>query len=255
MIDLRVLTGGPLPSQRGAALRLSVALAAVVAVAGLWTYLDPSVLRGTAAMNGSARGTALVAVVVVVPVLLGPWLSTVRGSGLAMLGWLGSLGFLLYNGLMMVFATPFNPAFLLYVAWLGLAVWSIGTLLVTVDVAALAHRFSPGAAVAGIAAYIWTVVSLNALLWLSAIVPALGADRPGFLRGTGLPTNVVYVQDLALWLPLMAVAGAWLWRRRPWGISSPAAAWSCGCWRVSASRSTRRTARPRTRPRPWPRPR
>jgi hypothetical protein len=37
------------------------------------------------------------------------------------------------------------------------------------------------------------------------------------LRGTGLTTNVVYVQDLALWLPLMAVAAAWLWRRRPWG--------------------------------------
>jgi hypothetical protein len=27
----------------------------------------------------------------------------------------------------------------------------------------------------------------------------------------------VYVQDLALWLPLLAVAAAWLWRRRPWG--------------------------------------
>jgi len=37
------------------------------------------------------------------------------------------------------------------------------------------------------------------------------------LRGTGLPTNPVYVQDLALWLPLIAVAAAWLWRRRPWG--------------------------------------
>jgi hypothetical protein len=37
------------------------------------------------------------------------------------------------------------------------------------------------------------------------------------LRGTGLPINVVYVQDLAPWLPLAAVAAAWLWRRRPWG--------------------------------------
>ena len=217
VIDLRVRTGGAVASRPRAAIRLSVALAAVVAIAGLWTYLDPNLLRGTAAMNGSARGTALVAVVVVVPLLLGSAALTVRGSGLAMLGWLGSLGFLLYNGLMMVFATPFNPAFLLYVAWLGLSVWSIGTLVVTVDVAALANRFSSRAPVSAIAAYIWTVASLNALLWLSAIVPAFGADRPGFLRGTGLPTNVVYVQDLALWLPLMAVAGGWLWRRRPWG--------------------------------------
>jgi hypothetical protein len=35
--------------------------------------------------------------------------------------------------------------------------------------------------------------------------------------GTGLTVNVVYVQDLALWLPLLAVAAAWLWRRRSWG--------------------------------------
>ena len=32
-----------------------------------------------------------------------------------------------------------------------------------------------------------------------------------------MPVNVVYVQDLALWLPLLAVAAAWLWRRRRWG--------------------------------------
>lgn len=40
---------------------------------------------------------------------------------------------------------------------------------------------------------------------------------PAYLRGTGLTVNVVYVQDLALWLPLLAVAAAWLWRRRPGG--------------------------------------
>jgi hypothetical protein len=28
---------------------------------------------------------------------------------------------------------------------------------------------------------------------------------------------VGFVQDLALWLPLIAAAAAWLWRRRPWG--------------------------------------
>jgi hypothetical protein len=72
--------------------------------------------------------------------------------------------------------------------------------------------------VRGIAAYVWVVAALNAVAWLARIVPALAASgTPAFLRGTGLTTNVVHVQDLAFWLPLMAAAAAWLWRRRPWG--------------------------------------
>ena len=62
------------------------------------------------------------------------------------------------------------------------------------------------------------IVALNALAWLTRIVPTLTAGgQAAFLRGTGLPTSPVYVQDLALWLPLIAVAAAWLWQRRPWG--------------------------------------
>ena len=55
----------------------------------------------------------------------------------------------------------------------------------------------------GIAVYMWTVVALNAAAWLARIIPAVArGGAPGYLRGTGLPVNVVYVQDLALWLPL-----------------------------------------------------
>jgi hypothetical protein len=65
---------------------------------------------------------------------------------------------------------------------------------------------------------LWAVAFLNAVTWLARIVPAVvHGGAPGYLRGTGLTTNVVYVQDLALWLPLLAVAAAWLWQRRPWG--------------------------------------
>jgi hypothetical protein len=101
---------------------------------------------------------------------------------------------------------------------LSLSAWSIATVLWQADARALADRFSPRVPVRGIAAYVWVVAVLNAAAWLARIVPALATSgTPAFLRGTGLTTNVVYVQDLALWLPLMAAAAAWLWRRRPWG--------------------------------------
>jgi len=70
----------------------------------------------------------------------------------------------------------------------------------------------------GIAVYAWTVAILNALVWLRTIIPTITAADPGaFLIGSGFITHPVYIQDLAVWIPLMVVSAVWLWRGRPWG--------------------------------------
>jgi hypothetical protein len=197
---------------------LSGALALSAAASSLLTFLIPDVLRGPAVMNGSARGTALVVLLAGVPVLGCSLLLAWRGSARATVTCLGSAAFLLYNSVMFVFETPANRLFPLYLAMLSLSVWSIGTLAGQADVRALAMRFSPRVPIRGIAAYVWVVVALNTAGWLTRIGPAIAhAGAPGYLRGTGLTTNVVYVQDLAWWLPLMALAAAWPWRRQPRG--------------------------------------
>jgi hypothetical protein len=62
------------------------------------------------------------------------------------------------------------------------------------------------------------IVVLNAAAWLGQILPAtFSRAEPAFLDGTGLTTFPTHVQDLAFWLPLTAVAAAWLWRRFAWG--------------------------------------
>jgi hypothetical protein len=189
------------------------------AAAGLLTFLIPAVLRGTAVMNGSARGTALAVLLLGVPALAVSMALAWTGSARAVLCWLGAAAFLLYNSVLFLFATPFNQLFLLDVAMLALAAWSVGALLWQTDVAGLGRRFSDRAPVRGVALYMWVIVVLNALAWLNRIVPALASGgQAAFLRGTGLPTNPIFVQDLALWLPLIAVAAAWLWRRRAWGF-------------------------------------
>jgi hypothetical protein len=81
---------------RGPAYWLSAALAAAATAAALLTFLLPSVLRGTAVMNGSARGTALVVLLAGVPVLGVSMLLAARGSAAAVLAWLGAVGFLSY---------------------------------------------------------------------------------------------------------------------------------------------------------------
>jgi hypothetical protein len=102
---------------------------------------------------------------------------------------------------------------------LACALWSIGSVLVQTDTSALARAVTDRLPARGIAIYAWTVVVLNALVWLRGIVPTITADDPGaFLVASGVTSQPVYVQDLAIWLPLMAVAALWLWRGRAHGF-------------------------------------
>ena len=164
--------------------RLSVVTAAVGAAAGGWTLADPGLLHGPEAMQGSARGTALVLLVVALPVLLGSWWKAGRGSGAALL---------------------------------GSALWAVGHLVVADELRVAGEGVAERAPVRGVAAYVWVVATLNALAWLARIVPSLGEYPTPMLEGTGVQTNAIYVQDLAVWLPLAAVSALWLWRREARG--------------------------------------
>jgi hypothetical protein len=192
-------------------------LVAAVASAAMWDF--PDLLRGAAAMDGSARGTALVVLVAGVPLLAATMWATARGSARAMFVWAGMIAFLLYQSVLYVLATPFNPLFLAYEAMLALGIWSAVTLMSQVGVGRLPSLVDRRLPARSLAAFLWFAVTMNALVWLAAIVPALGeSGPPTFLEGTGLTTNPIYVQDLAVWLPMMAVAAWWLWHRDGRGL-------------------------------------
>jgi hypothetical protein len=169
-------------------------------------------------MNGSARGTAMVALAVALPLLVaGLWLAR-AGSARAVPVWVGAVAFVLYNSVLFVFATPFNDLFLLDVAMLSLALWSLVVALHDVHASPWAGGFRRSTPVRPVAWYVWVVVAANAVAWLVPIVRATLADGPAsFLAGTGMTTNPSYVQDLAFWLPAMGVGAFWLIRRAPWG--------------------------------------
>lgn len=216
-------TRPPLPAKAtvrhgGQPYALSGALALIAAVAAAISLLVPSVLTGAAVGNGNLRGTALIVLVLAVPVLLLAMLYTSRGSARWAIVWLGTLGYLLYQAVLFCFATPINALFLAYVAYLGLGVWSIVVLVSAIDRNAFAARLRPGAPFRFVGAFTLVITGGNAVVWLAAIVPALlAADPASLLKDTGLLTNPVYVQDLAIWLPLFTVAGIACLRRRPWG--------------------------------------
>jgi hypothetical protein len=209
--DLRAAEGVS-PRTRG----LCAALAAVVVVAAVPTFFVDGILNGTPVMNGSARGTALSMFALALPVLAVGLITSTRGSIRGRAALIGALAYLTYNATLLVYATPFNQLFLAYVALLGLSLWSlVSALLDPRPIMAPSSRVVPAR---GIAAFILTVVALNALAWLRFVVPDLNQDPPGFLDGTGLTTNPIYVQDLAVWLPALAIVAVLLWQRRPSGV-------------------------------------
>lgn len=199
---------------------MSGALLLAISVAAGMTFFADGILLGTSAMNGSARGTALVFLVVTTPVMVAAMIMAGRGSVRALVVWLGALGVSAYNAQLFLYATPFNEIFLVYVALLALSIWSIVALLAHGTVGRLAAAVDSTMPVRLVAGYVTVIAVLNALLWLRTIVPAILSDEPmSHLAGTGLTTNPVFVQDLAIWLPLAVVAAYWLWHRRPWGYT------------------------------------
>lgn len=198
---------------------MSGALAAVATAVAVASLALPSLLSGVEAAKGSLRGTALVMVCVAVPVLVAAMSLTARGSARGLVVWLAAAGYLLYQAVLFCFATPLNNLFLLYVAYLGLALWTLVSVLRATDLREFGARQSPAVPARWITGFALVLVLLNAGAWLVQIVPAVFSRNPAsLLDGTGLLTNPVFVQDLAVWLPLLAMAALAGRRRRPWGL-------------------------------------
>lgn len=211
---------GVLRLDRVRAARLMSALVVLATLVGAGgTVLDGGALRGPDAMQGSARGTALVLVLLALPTLLVAAARGSRGSARGVVVWLGALGYVVYNSVLLLFGTPANRYLAAYIAMLGLALFAVATLVAAVDLGALDDATWPSLPARSLAAYIGVVVGLNALMWLRGLLPGLGATgAPDYLDGTGLATSPTYVQDLAFWLPMMALGALWLARLDPRGV-------------------------------------
>jgi hypothetical protein len=193
------------------------AFAANVLAAGA-TFFAPSLLTGPPVTNANAYGTTLIMLMIGLPTLAVAASLGRAGSWRGIVVTIGALAYLAYNDFLLLFATPFNGLFLVYVAAMSLTAFALGAMVLTTDPRGISeHCWRVPAR--GIAIYAWVVVTLNTLMWLRTIVPAsLSGDPTAFLAGSGAATNPVFVQDLVFWLPSTAVIGWLLWERRPLGF-------------------------------------
>lgn len=198
---------------------LSSLLLAAGAVSAAAAIALPDLIHGPAVMVGSMRGTAMVVLVLGLPILVLTMVAARRGHLAGIAGWIGSVAFLAYQGWMFVFAVPFNGLFLVYTAMLAFGFWALVALLLRAPVDAYAASFSPAMPVRLLAG--WMAASCVAfyLLWLKNAVPALfDSVAPAFLAGTGMVTATNYVLDMALFLPFTILVARELWRRTAWGL-------------------------------------
>ena len=200
------------------AYRLSAALGVVALATSAASFFIPEVLGGPAVSQGNLRGTALVIMALAIPVLATSMYFTSRNSARALVAWLGAVAYIIYQAVLFLFGTPLNSLFLLYVGMLSLGFWSAVVLMRQIDLTAFSAQFDEHLPARGIAIYALALAAVNAAVWLRTIVPAMFSDSPAaFLEGSGMTTNPVFVQDLALWLPLIVMASWWLWKRQPLG--------------------------------------
>jgi hypothetical protein len=189
---------------------LATALAAAAALAGL---LVPGLYVDAPNWVQQARGTDLATLFLAVPVLGLGLCAASRGSSLSGLAVLAGLLYLVYNYAIFAFSVAMNPLTGVHIAILGLSLWSLllgGREMAEANEGASARlnrRAAGGLLVA--------VAGLFALLWLVQIAATstTGVLPPDLVKA-GISSNPVYAMDLAFFLPLCAIAGIGLVRRR-----------------------------------------
>ena len=204
-----VMDGRPMPAISIRLATLATVLAGVAALAGLVVsglYIDaPNWVQ-------QAKGTDLATLFLMVPIVaMGLW-SARRGSAAGRLAVVAGLLYLVYNYAIFAFSVAMNPLTAMYIAILGLAVWSLvlGGREAVAGTEELAERLNRRAA----GGLLVAVGLLFGVLWLAQIAAtsATGILPPDLVKA-GIAANPVYALDLAFFLPLCVLAGVGVLRR------------------------------------------
>lgn len=183
-----------------------------VALLGEGLYRFDSLFRGA-----GNRGTDLVTLVVVVPLLLAARRAYRSASAAGALALLGLLTWLLYLSASLALGTAYNELFVVYVAMVSLSLSALVLVVRTVDLTGLPPAVLDRLPRRGLAVLLLAGAALTTLVWLEPLVTAAltGSAPPMLLHSTTLVTEVL---DLAVVAPAAVLAGLLLLRGRTEGL-------------------------------------
>jgi hypothetical protein len=183
-----------------------------VEVFGRGLYRDSSTFNGA-----GARGTDIVTLLVVVPMLLLATAMHRRGSIRGTLLLAGALTWVFYVYASVSLGTvAYTSLFLLHVALFGASLWALVYLILGVDLRALGANLQGGIPRRGLAIFLFASGIITALIWLLEPVAALVANE--LPESLGLSTSLItYAFDLAVIFPAAIITGLLVRAGRPAG--------------------------------------
>jgi len=198
--------------------RLSVAVVLLMALssgAGLFAH---DLYRDNALVAARWYGSDLVTLVVATPLLGIALLGTWGGSRRALLVWMGMLAYSLHNAAVYLFGAAVNSLFLVYAALVALSGVALVFGLLSIDAPALHRQVQTGLPTPWISGFMMLVaVALGGVHAALALRYVATGRVPATLDAIGLHTDLIAALDLTMVVPVALLAGAWLWRGRPWG--------------------------------------
>jgi len=191
-------------------------LVAVSSIMGI--FARSTYARDTADWAMQARAQDVANVVAVVVLLVAAYFasrSSIRGWQV----WAGSLLFLIYAFVIYAFASSFNSLFLLYVATLGLLVYTFLGGVLRLNFERIKEKVPMGPRVRLALGCVLTAAGfLFYFLWLSQDLPALlSGTVPANIIQDGLLVNPIHVLDMGLYLPAMIITGISLVKNKTLG--------------------------------------
>ena len=152
---------------------------------------------------------------IALPLLVVGLTLTQRGSVRALLLWLGTLAYAVYNYAYYLFGAALNAFFPLYLAALITATLALILALFAISPSQISRRFESRTPVRLIGGYFICVGVTLAGIWLGTWAAHVFAGRPTPIAPEAF--KLVAALDTVLIVPALAGGGVLLWRRNVWG--------------------------------------
>jgi hypothetical protein len=195
--------------------RIAAWLVAVMLVQSLLGLLLPNAYRDADWIRAAWYGNDWMTLVAAVPLLCFGILRVGRGSVRGLLLVLGTTAYAIYNYAFYLFGAALNVFFLLYIAGLLLGSLTLALFLSHPDVSVVARALRPETTVRLLGGYLVFLAVGLATVWLGLWSAYAFGGRPTPIDPEAF--KVVAALDLSLMVPVLAVGGVLLWKRRPWG--------------------------------------